>query len=114
MPCHAPAAARTTWSSTRDDGVETITLAPSELAPACAAPPCTLYVGVRGVTDSSFTLVVSQRASGVASLVPGVPQAGSVPPGATHYFYTQARAPSHAHARVACAMWHAHVDMLTC
>ena len=85
-------AASHTWSSTRDDGVESIVISARGAggaggaggggASTFCAPPCTLYVGVRaeGGANASFSLLVSQRRRGIARLVDGLPQQGVASP----------------------------------
>lgn len=70
--------------STQDDGVERISIKPSD--PGFCSPPCTLYVAVRGETDCSFSILVTQRAFGVTALVNGQPQAGVVDSDKTAYY----------------------------
>ena len=41
---------------------------------AGTSPPCTLYVGVLGYTNASFSLLAMQRRAPVARLVAGQPQ----------------------------------------
>ena len=47
----------------------------SHLSPHfCAAAPCTLYIGVLGYTNASFSLLATQRRAPITRLVAGQPQ----------------------------------------
>lgn len=72
------------WASAETDGIEAISLLPSD--PAFCTPPCMLYVAVRAdplteggaATNSSFSLLLTQRVGRAVSLRPGVAQEGVV------------------------------------
>lgn len=59
----------------------------SHLSPHfCAAAPCTLYIGVLGYTNASFSLLASLRDEQPLRLVDGQPQSDALEAGAWRYF----------------------------
>ena len=85
-----------TYSSTQDDGIEQIHLMPNGDADGggemgFCSPPCTLFIAVQAVTDSSFSILVTQRPTSLITITDGVPQNGWAYGDDLHYYTVHMR-----------------------
>lgn len=76
------------FASSEASGIEALTIAPDDPSANFCRPPCTMYLAIRndGDTNSSCSVLVQQRRTGVSTLVDGQPQAGVVSAGELRYY----------------------------